>query len=179
MPNSEMDLIPVMPRPAAAPASVSAPRDAQVRTVVQALRIIYGSIQAHSHWVEQQCGVSSVQLWALREIQNAPGIKVTELALVLSIHPSNCSSMVDKLRKKGFVRKQRIGPDQRVVRLHTTPKGAELLGTAPLPAHGPLLDALENLSDQSLKTLEAGLAELVNGIKNKSTITALRPIGAP
>jgi MarR family transcriptional regulator, organic hydroperoxide resistance regulator len=152
------------------------PRDEQVRTIVQALRVIYGSIQAHSHWIEQQCGVSAVQLWALRELSNAPGLKVTELALVLSVHPSNCSSMVDKLRKKGFVRKQRIGPDQRVVRLYITPKGQELLDAAPVPMQGALVDALAGLPEDVLSSLDTHLTSVIKSMKVKDPLAAMRPM---
>lgn len=151
-------------------------RDERVRTVVQSLRIIFGSIQAHSHWIEQQCGVSAVQLWAMRELSFAPGLKVTELALVLSVHPSNCSSMVDKLRKKGFVRKQRIGPDQRVVRLYITPKGQELLDAAPRPVQGALIDALNNMSEEALISLDGNLASVIRKMKAKDPGAALRPL---
>ncbi len=152
------------------------PREEQVRTIVQSLRVIFGSIQAHSHWIEQQCGVSAVQLWALREIACSPGLKVTELALVLSVHPSNCSSMVDKLRKKGLVRKQRIGPDQRVVRLHITPKGQELLASAPGPLQSGLIDALNAMPDDKLLNLDINLISLIRRMKVKDPTAAMRPM---
>ncbi len=152
------------------------PREEQVRTTVQSLRVIFGSIQAHSHWIEQQCGVSAVQLWALREIACSPGLKVTELALVLSVHPSNCSSMVDKLRKKGLVRKQRIGPDQRVVRLHITPKGQELLASAPGPLQSGLIDALNAMPDDKLLNLDINLISLIRRMKVKDPTAAMRPM---
>ena len=152
------------------------PREEQVRTIVQSLRIIFGSIQAHSHWIEQQCGVSAAQLWALREIACSPGLKVTELALVLSVHPSNCSSMVDKLRKKGLVRKQRIGPDQRVVRLHITPKGQELLASAPGPLQSGLIDALNAMPDDKLLNLDINLISLIRRMKVKDPTAAMRPM---
>lgn len=147
-----------------------------VRSVMQGLRVVFGSIQAHSHWIEQQCGVSAIQLWALRELRDAPGMRVTELALVLSVHPSNCSSMVDKLRKKGLVRKQRIGPDQRVVKLFITPEGTELLLKAPNPAQGALIDALEKMPEDKLEELQLVLAELVQGMKIKDHAAASRPM---
>lgn len=152
------------------------PREEQVRTIVQSLRIIFGSIQAHSHWIEQQCGVSAVQLWALRDLANSPGLKVTELALVLSVHPSNCSSMVDKLRKKGLARKQRIGPDQRVVRLHITPKGQELLASAPGPLQGALIDALNAMPDDKLLNLDINLISVIRRMKVKDPVAAMRPL---
>lgn len=174
-----MDTTPLVPGPApASPGDAEAVilRDQQIHAIVQSLRVVYGSVQAHSHWVEQQCGVSATQLWAMWELHDAPGQKVTELALALSVHPSNCSNMVDKLRRKGLIRKQRSGPDQRVVRLYVTGKGEELLATAPRPTQGALLDALQRLPDSALVELERGLHRLLGVMKVKDASVPLKPV---
>lgn len=175
MQQPKREAAPALIEPARREADLEA-RNEQVRTVIQSLRVIFGSVQAHSHWIEQQCGVSAVQLWALRELRSAPGLKVTELALVLSVHPSNCSSMIDKLRKKGFVRKQRTGPDQRVVRLYVTPKGQELLDGAPGPLQSSLVDALHALSGDRLASLDMNLASVIRRMKVKDPVAAMRPM---
>lgn len=161
-------------------AAIEAPgpegREEQARQVLQALRIVFRSVQAHSRWVESQCGVSATQLWALWELFAEPGRNLAQLGAALSIHPSTASNLVDKLRKKGLVRKQRSGPDQRVVRLYITAAGSELLAQAPRPAQGALIDALGRLSDQSLLQIGAGLAELLAAMKVKDASAALRPL---
>lgn len=153
---------------AAAPQDAAA-RERQMQDIAHALRVVYGSVQAHSHRIEQQCGVSMTQLSAMWELHDTPGQKVTELALTLSIHPSNCSNMMDKLRRKGLVRKQRSGPDQRVVRLYLTKQGIELLKTAPRPTQGILSDALQRLPDGLLSNLESSLVRLLGALKGNDT----------
>jgi MarR family transcriptional regulator, organic hydroperoxide resistance regulator len=175
MQQPELEAVPTLTEAASQEISL-APRDERVRTIVQSLRVIFGSIQAHSHWIEQLCGVSAVQLWALRELSRSPGLKVTELALALTVHPSNCSSMVDKLRKKSLVRKQRIGPDQRVVRLYITPKGQELLEAAPPISHGSIVDVLNAIPEDMLASLDASLTGLIKRLKVKDPIAAMRPL---
>lgn len=164
------------PQVPAEDAEEAALRDQQIRAIVQSLRVVYGSVQAHSHWVEQQCGVSATQLWAMWELLDRPGQKVTELALALSVHPSNCSNMMDKLRRKGLIRKQRSGPDQRVVRLYLTSKGSALLATAPRPAQGALLDALQRLPDGALADLERSLYGLLGVIRMKEPAASLKSV---
>lgn len=151
-------------------------REERARRVLQTLRIMFRSVQAHSRWVEKQCGVSATQLWALWELFAEPGRNLAQLGTALSIHPSTASNLIDKLRKKGLVRKQRSGPDQRVVRLYVTPAGSELLAQAPRPAQGALIDALGRLSDQSLYQISAGLAELLAVMKVKDVSAALQPL---
>lgn len=156
--------------------TASESREERARQVLQTLRIVFRSVQAHSRWVEKQCGVSATQLWALWELFAEPGQNLAQLGTALSIHPSTASNLIDKLRKKGLVRKQRSGPDQRVVRLYVTPAGSELLAQAPRPAQGALIDALGRLSDQSLYQISAGLAELLAVMRIKDISAALQPL---
>jgi len=140
-------------------------QEQRIKGIVQSLRVILGSMQAYSHRIEQQHGISATQLSALWELKDKPGQKVTDLALSLSIHPSNCSNMIDKLRTKGLVRKSRSGPDERVVRLFLTPKGSELLETAPRTNQGSLTSALLALPATVVVDLETNLSTLVSALR--------------
>lgn len=154
----------------------SLPRAEQISTVVQELRIVFRAVQEHSRWVERQCGVSAAQLWALWELFSSPGLKVTELAETLAIHPSTTSNMLDKMCKKDLVRKHRSGPDQRVVRLYITDKGADLLADAPRPAQGALTAALQRLPQQDLLQLKTGLNRLLAAMSITDREAALSPL---
>ena len=153
------------------------PRFQRFQEILKDLRIIFRASQAHAKWVEKECGLSSAQLWMMWEVFNSPGIKVSELARILSIHPSTCSNMLDKLQKKDLIRRDRNNPDdQRVVELGLTDKGIKLLATAPRPAQGVLADVLMRLPDASLNHLEIGLRELRNILKTSDEKDALTPI---
>ncbi|TFG37551.1 MAG: MarR family transcriptional regulator, partial [Desulfobacterales bacterium] len=97
------------------------------QAVLKNLRIIFRSVQTYSRWVEKESGVSAAQLWMLWELYNEPGLTVSRLANVLSIHQSTCSNMLDKLQQKGLICRDRNSSDQRVVRLFLTESGAALL----------------------------------------------------
>lgn len=153
-----------------------AERDDLAIDIVQDLRVVVRTIQAHSRWVEKQSGVSSVQLWAMWELFASPGLKVSELSKALSIHQSTASNMLDKLEQKDLIRRDRSGPDQRVVHLHLTNRGSELLSTAPRPAQGAVQDALKHMSDDELNTLKSGLDALINHMSLSEDGAALKPI---
>jgi DNA-binding MarR family transcriptional regulator len=154
-------------------------REQTLRAVVQHLRVIFRSIQDHSRWVEKQCGVSAAQLWAMWELFAEPGLPVSRLSRALSVHQSTASNMLDKLEKKGLVRRERSGPDQRVVRLFLTPEGVSLLAEAPRPAQGALTDALQQLPDQTTQSLEYGLAALLAVMRGKDEKAAMHPLSEP
>lgn len=82
----------------------------------------------------------------LYEVSNSPGIKVSELATILSIHRSTCSNMLDKLEEKQLVSRYRSKSDQRTVRLYITDEGKNILEKAPSPPEGKMSSTLNKLS---------------------------------
>jgi DNA-binding MarR family transcriptional regulator len=151
-------------------------RDAQEQAVIQQLRIIFRAVQSHSRLIEKACGVSSAQLWMLHEISTASGIRVSELANVLCIHPSTCSNMLDKLEKKELVYRERSLSDQRAVKLHITEKGESVLLLAPSPPQGKLSETLSRLSNDHLLNLEDGLQVLIEALHFDDEKAGLTPI---
>lgn len=158
--------------PAAAPSQqVSPAAEAQhtenVMSVLRQFRVVFRSVKRHFQWVEEQCGVSGAQLWAIATIGSAPGMKVSELAKALAIHQSTASNMLDRLESSGLVKRERISSDQRVVRLFLTSKGDQVLSVAPQPFQGVLPDALATLPRATLDALAANLGVLIDTMKVK------------
>lgn len=151
-------------------------RTLRAQRVLKNFRIIFRSIQRHSDMVESQCGLSGSQLWVLWELLMSPGLKVSELSKAMSIHQSTASNLLDKLEKRNLIRRERRGPDQRVVRLFLTPEGLETVNRAPRPAQGVLTHTLLKLPDNTLEDIEAGLATLVANMNVKDELAALQPL---
>lgn len=146
------------------------------QAVLKNLRIIFRSVQTYSRLVEKESGVSAAQLWMLWELDNEPGLTVSRLANVLSIHQSTCSNMLDKLQERGLISRDRNSSDQRVVRLFVTESGAALLEKAPRPAQGALADVLLRLPDSALQDLDSGLVQLVAALQLKDKEAGMIPI---
>ncbi len=151
-------------------------RQENMKNITKQLRVVFRAIRAHSKTVERQCGLSGAKLWMMWELFATPGLKVSELAKALTIHPSTCSNMLDQLEDKGFIRRDRSKVDQRAVHLYLTEDGANVLVKAPRPAQGTLSEALEHLSDENLTYLEEGLGRLIDAMKIKDEKDGLVPI---
>ncbi|HSL40189.1 MAG TPA: MarR family transcriptional regulator [Desulforhopalus sp.] len=151
-------------------------RDLHIQAVTQRLRIIFRAMQAHSKFVEKECGLSSAKLWMLHHIAANPGLKVSVLASSLFIHPSTCSNMLGRLEEKNLVVRDRQKKDQRSVLLYITEEGAQLLAKAPKPVQGKLSTALQSLSSQELLGLEEGLAKLIDALDGYDDMDSFFPI---
>lgn len=133
--------------------------------VLKKFRLIYGSVRQHFREVEQTCGVSGSQLWVLQEVSSRPGIGVSELALRLSIHQSTCSQLVEKLAVRGLILKERSREDQRRIGLSLSEAASLLLAKAPGPAEGVLPEALMTLPEETLRALDASLAQVIGQLR--------------
>ena len=151
-------------------------RTRHIQLITRNLRILFKAVQAHSKTVETTCGLSSAQLWMLFEISRQPGVKVSQLAAILTIHPSTCSNMLDKLEAKGLICRDRSKKDQRSVHLIITRAGTELLASGPRPAQGILSGALEQLPAEQLDNLHLGLAGLIQVLQHRDDSAALIPL---
>ena len=139
-------------------------------------RLLFRAVQQHSQWVETRCGVSSAQLWALWQLVETPGLRVSDLAQAMSLHQSTTSNLLDKLQRAGLIRRDRSGPDQRVVRLYATEQGQAVLNRAPKPARGVLQNALFNLPAEVLHSLNHDLGILVAEINIRDERAEMEPL---
>jgi DNA-binding MarR family transcriptional regulator len=132
--------------------------------ILKKLRIVVRAAQRHSQWIEKQCGVSGAQLWIMQELHDQPGLRVGELAAKLAIHQTTSSNLVDALRKRGYLVKERDPVDQRVVNLKLSDEGLAVLMKAPTPARGLLPEAILHMDEKSLLQLNTGLQGLLSSI---------------
>jgi DNA-binding MarR family transcriptional regulator len=150
-----------------APVSAAAGNQQKRLEVLKQFRVLLRSIKRHYQWVEEQCGLSGAQLWALAEIADAPGIKVSDLAQALGVHLSTASNMLRRLEELDLVRRLRTGDDHRVVQLELTAKGENVLLRAPRPLAGILQQALSDLPQSRLDALHADLGEVISVMEFK------------
>ncbi|WP_232363750.1 MarR family winged helix-turn-helix transcriptional regulator [Desulfogranum japonicum] len=151
-------------------------RQQRMQNITKQLRVIFRAVQAHSKTVERSCGLSGAKLWMLWELFASPGLKVSELARALTIHPSTCSNMLDQLEAQDLVRRDRSKKDQRAVHLYLTEYGTKLLADAPRPAQGTLSEALARLNDTHLVNLEDGLNQLIAEMHATDESAGMLPI---
>lgn len=143
---------------------------------LQNFRIILRSVRRHFHEVEERCGISGSQLWALSVVASAPGIRVKDLARSMAVQQSTASNLVEQLARQGLVRRARENVDQRIVQLYPTPAGQEAIDRAPKPLIGLLPDVLSRLDPKRLATLNRLLQEIVQSMRLENSPARHTPL---
>ena len=148
----------------------------RIHAVLQQFRILLRSMKRHYQSVEEQVELAGAQVWALSEIATNPDISVGDLAKRLAIHLSTASNLVRKMEQAGVVTRQRIGDDQRVVRLRATKEGLAALARAPGPPIGLLQRALLDLPGNRLVALQSELETLLAHVKHNDRRASTTPL---
>lgn len=156
-------------------ASAAKSREERARDALRQFRVVFSTVKNHFQDIESRCSVSGAQLWAISEVADLPGLRVTELAHAMSVHQSTASNLVGELERKGLIRKER-GTDQRVVLLYLTEQGNELVVRAPKPMMGVLPDALQRLPEDVINSLITNMDTLIATMQLKDEAAATKPL---
>ena len=139
---------------------------------LQGFRTIFGSARRFDADVRRTTGISGSLLWALSEIARTAGMSVNGLAKRLALHQTTASNIVNVLVERKLIRRARNESDQRVVQLHISPQGTRVLGRAPGPHAGLLVDALRRLDIDQLERLRSSLETLVAAMRGAAGTAA-------
>lgn len=133
--------------------------------IVQGLRRIVKALQTYSQDVRSAYGLTGPQLWALKTLQREGTLTVGRLAAALAVHQSSISILLDRLEKRGLVRRIRTRSDRRIVQVELTKRGASMAADAPDAAQGRLLHALGSMTAEHLRRTRRVVDRLVDAME--------------
>lgn len=143
-------------------------REVEISEIMQSLRRIIKSLQDYSQTVFSHFGITGPQLWALKTINQLGSLSLGELSKRMYLHPSTISGVIDRLEKKGYLVRDRIENDRRVVRVQLTPKGKMLVRKAPNPVQGKMIYGLRKLKKEKLNLIYESVQKLVEIMEAKN-----------
>jgi DNA-binding MarR family transcriptional regulator len=153
-------IFPIMPATLpsrdAAPAGLTDPE-----SIVVGLRRIVRALELYSHEVRRGFGLTAPQLWALKTLARGGPLTTGELAQALLVHQSSTSLLIQRLERRGLVRRVRQKDDRRFVRVELTERGAGIAADAPAAAQGRLLHGLETMPGHQVRRIRRSIDELV------------------
>jgi MarR family transcriptional regulator, organic hydroperoxide resistance regulator len=132
--------------------------------IVQGLRRIVKALHTYSQDVRNAYGLTGAQLWALKALRSGR-MSTGRLAAALAVHQSSVSILVDRLDKRGLVRRIRGRLDHRFVDIELTRRGAALAADAPEAAQGRLLHALEAMPAREVHSIRHAVDRLVQAME--------------
>jgi DNA-binding MarR family transcriptional regulator len=80
---------------------------------------------------------------------------------MMYLHPSTITGVVDRLEKKGYVVRDRVHKDRRVVMVQLTTKGKKTASKAPNPIQGKMIYGLNRLKQKNLNSIYDAVEKLM------------------
>lgn len=138
------------------------PNRQRLRTdALDGIRALVGALSRSARSVERRTGVTTAQIFVLRQLAERDGLSLGEIAERTLTRQSTVSVVVARLAKQGLVRRDRAVDDRRRLELSLTAAGRRVLARAPEPTTGRLLNALDELTGSQLVALTRGLDALI------------------
>jgi DNA-binding MarR family transcriptional regulator len=139
--------------------------DTDAQRVMDAIRRLVQTLRVGSRSAERGVGLSSAQLFVLERLAaSKKPLSVNELAERTLTHQSSVSVVVQKLEKRGLVRRSPAAEDARRAELSLAPAAVKLLKDAPRTAQDQIIDALSAMPASHRATLAKLLGELSDGL---------------
>lgn len=137
----------------------------QEERIVASIRQIIRAVDLHSRRLVEAHGLTGPQLAALSEVVRTGPVSPTALARAVHLSQATVTGIIQRLERRGLVRRDANASDRRSVLLHPTDAGRQLLATSPSPLQDRFRAGLAKLDqaerDRILETLQrvAGLMD--------------------
>jgi len=99
--------------------------------VLVALRQIIRAIDLHSKKLERESGLTGPQLLVMQTISHVESVTAGQIARDVNLSQATVTSILDRLEKKAYLRRERSNEDKRKVFIGLTAAGRQVLVQAP------------------------------------------------
>ena len=129
---------------------------------LRAIRRIIRSVDIYSHKLAMESGVTVPQLSCLLRVVEVGPLPLKKLAEEVDLSSSTVVGIVDRLEKKGLVRRERSTQDRRQVLVCGTEEGAIVASGSPSPLQDRLAAALDALPELERAAIALSLERIVD-----------------
>jgi DNA-binding MarR family transcriptional regulator len=134
---------------------------AEVRATLDAIRRLVQGIRSPSRRAADAGGLTAAELFVLHALREAPAHSLNELAARTYTDQSTASPVVERLRRRGYVRRERSSEDARRVVIALTVAGRATVERSPEAPQSAMISALGRLPPRDRRALARGLTRLV------------------
>ena len=147
------------------------PQHTSMQIVIR-LRQIIQELSKHSKFIQDNYNITIPQLLCLQEIKEQSPISIGALTKIVFMNNSTVTGIVDRLEKRGLIRRNRISKDRRKIHLEITDAGMEFIKNAPTPINERFVKRITALNVDQVKNILWVLEMLVDMLgENKNKLT--------
>lgn len=146
--------------------------DPLTKQIVSAIRRMTRAIYLDSKKMVRNIGLSNPQCLVLKAVgANGPS-SLASLSRYLNVTPANMTGLVDRLEKKGLVKRTRKIGDRRVTIVELTEEGRHLSQSVPDPIEKKLIFGLKGVTPTELQQITESFQKVVDLLDAKDVADA-------
>jgi DNA-binding MarR family transcriptional regulator len=138
-----------------------------IKTSNELMGKIHRGMRRFFEFQMKKYGITPPQFEVLISLWTEDGLVLSELSKRLSRDGPTITGIIDRMEKKGLVRRERSITDRRVIMVFSTPKATAMKEALTKLQKTAGKDIIENFTDENIKTLEQLLTKLLTNIENK------------
>ena len=138
-----------------------------IKTSNELMGKIHRGMRRFFEFQMKKYGITPPQFEVLISLWTEDGLVLSELSKRLSRDGPTITGIIDRMEKKGLVRRERSTTDRRVIMVFSTPKATAMKEALTKLQKTAGKDIIENFTDDNIKTLEQLLTKLLKNIENK------------
>jgi DNA-binding MarR family transcriptional regulator len=150
--------------------------------IIADFRATMGQLKCASSERLLRLGVSMAQLHIMYTLQRTGEMTMSHLADVLNVSLSNATGLIDRLEERGYIARDRVPTDRRVVMVRVTPDGERMLGEVDALSDELLRSVLDRLPASQLRGVAHAIAALreavtstVESMPNRHVASTMTP----
>jgi DNA-binding MarR family transcriptional regulator len=139
--------------------------------IVADFRVTIGTMKCAMSERLVRLGISMAQLNIMYTLQRNGVMTMSHLADVLGVSLSNATGLVDRMEERGFIERSRVPEDRRVVLVHVTQAGTQLIQESDALSDELMRNVLAHLDPAELPAIAHAVAEVRSALE----VTATQP----
>jgi len=135
------------------------------------LELFFGNIKKlffPEDWLQIDLKFSKSEIFAMLLVDRKKEITMTELADYINVSMSTANGIIERLVKKGYVKRDRSDSDRRIVVLQLTEEGSQLVLNLKEFVSRYLKMALEELTEEEVQSLIDIVLKIMRGLQRKT-----------
>lgn len=129
--------------------------------VLRSLRRIFHAVDRHSRRLARLHGLTEPQAICLNAVDRAGELNTGQLAKTVSLSPPTVTGILDRLERRGLVKRERTARDKRQVVVCLTNTGRDLLENSPPPLQERFTRRLTELPASRQRQIAKSLDDVV------------------
>jgi DNA-binding MarR family transcriptional regulator len=131
-------------------------------SILVSIRRMSRAVDLQSRQLAKAHELTGPQLICLRRIRTGEGLTPSALSNAVSLSQATVTGILDRLERRGLVRRVRSSVDKRVVHLEVTPEGVQLIADAPSPLSEQFRGRLAALPEAEQAAIDQVLRRVVD-----------------